>query len=241
MTRRRNQKNGTSTQGDRAPGDERATVRTIEGLEIEEAELTHIAPHFRIYAVPVSSLKRDPENAREHGEDDLPSTAKSLADFGQQELIQYERDTRVVKIGNGRHEAAERILGWKYIAAAPSNLSPERLKAFALVHNRTAEKSRWNWDALQKNLDEMADLDVDLSAYGFSGDDLQQIEADLESMESDGGTIPLRRKPRRKEGAGGGSDRETWGVFITCRDEKHQRELIETLTAQGLDVEAKNL
>src|SRR5690606_36143176 len=80
------------------------TVRTIHGDEIPAAELEHIAPALRSFAVSIDSLKRDPRNARRHADEDLQSTAASLKRFGQQHLIQFDPQSRVIKVGNGRHE-----------------------------------------------------------------------------------------------------------------------------------------
>src|SRR5262245_22414680 len=105
------------------------TITTLEGATILDSELGHIAPHLRPFAVAIDSLKRDPNNARAHDDGDLTTTANSLKRFGQQHLIHFDPKTRIIKVGNGRHEAAAMVLQWKYIAAVPSNLSANELRA----------------------------------------------------------------------------------------------------------------
>lgn len=176
----KNRTTGGGRSGKAQAGD---CIDTIHGERVPVAELEHIAPHLRAFAVRVDSLVRDPNNARLHGEEDLPATAASLQRFGQQHLLQFEPQSRIIKIGNGRHEAAERILGWTWIAAAPSNLSAEELRAFALADNRTAEKSAWDIQALEHELDALQNLGFnDLETLGFGDRDLLEIERSLSSV-----------------------------------------------------------
>lgn len=215
-------------------------VRTMEGREVPAAELEHIAPALRAFAVPVESLKRDLTNARVHGDEDLATTAVSLREFGQQHLVHFDTTTRVIKVGNGRHGAASAVLGWKWIAAVPSNLDADRLRAFALADNRTAEKSGWDYEALQRELDALGDLSIDMAPLGFAAADLEELEAELAGE-------TYRMKPRRKardaDESGGAVGDEPLPdtqhkIVIDCRDEAHQAELLRKLKGQGLKVKA---
>lgn len=149
--------------------------------------LAHIAPHLRCFAVEARTLKRDSRNARAHTDFDIKSTAASLRRFGQQELIQYEPRTRTIKVGNGRFEAAtsaEHGLEWEYLAAVPSDLSPVKLKAFALAHNRTGERAGWLDAELDRQLQELADTDdFDhgvLADLGFEKE-IERLAAELDA------------------------------------------------------------
>jgi len=230
-----------------------AFVKTIHGEVIADGELQHIAPALRSFAIAVDQIKRDPNNARRHGDEDLASTAASLKQFGQQHLLHFDPTTKFVKVGNGRHEAGSAVLGWKYMAAVPSNLPPEQLRAFALADNRTAEKSDWDHEALQRELDALGDLQIDLSDVGFAAADLQEIEQSLSDLDADeAGTIPMKR--RRKEsttaGNGGGDANETdaanagtpqYKIVINCASEAQQANLLERFNAEGLSVSARTL
>lgn len=229
-------------------------ITTIMGETIPAEELAYIAPHLRQFAMAIEKLKRDPENARRHGDEDLATTANSLKEFGQQHLIHFDPKTGIVKVGNGRHEAASAVLGWKYIAAIPSDLPADKLRAFALADNRTAEKSTWDQDALQRELDALGDGEIDMSGLGFSADDIDEIESGFEDLDdSSSETIPMKRKSRgggttkasgnessEDDGgqAGGGESAATFRVVITCASEAEQRNLLDRFNAEGLRVRA---
>lgn len=206
-------------------------VRTIHGEEIAASELRHIAPHLRTSAIAVASLTRDPENARKHGEKDLASTAASLKRFGQRAVLWFDPTTKVVKIGNGRHEAAQNLLEWKYVAAQPFEGTREELRAFALVDNRTAELSEWDPDRLAAELDAIRDMEeiADLGELppieelGFSDDDLANLE--------EGRTQKAKKKQSVVEAKKlKSADAEMFVVKITCGSERHQTQILQALT-----------
>lgn len=206
-----------------------------------DADLSHIHPEFRAFAVRTDSLKRDPANARVHGEADLPSTMNSLRRFGQQHLLHCDPETRVIKVGNGRHEAAERLAEtdprWKYIAALPSNLPANELRAFALADNRTAEKSKWDPDALRREIDALDELAVPIDDVGFADGDIAELEKQLAAELEEDET--LRLKPRRKKQDQHVAVTDNPTVLIICRDDGHQRELLERFKEEGLDCRAR--
>lgn len=201
------------------------TVVTVHGPTVAVSELLHIAPHLRPFAIDATTLNQDPRNARKHGKDDLASTAESLKDFGFQELIQFDPETRIIKVGNGRHAAAVRLLEWKYVPAVPSNLSSQKLRAYALAHNRTAEKSEWDFEMLAAELDAIKDEaeslgeveDVDMSKLGFSSDELQELEEDLLDKKTKKSAAV---EPKSSESVSG----KVFNVVIKCTNEKRQLE-----------------
>jgi ParB-like chromosome segregation protein Spo0J len=204
-------------------------VKTLEGKKIPAAELAHIAPALRGFAVAVDSLYRDPNNARAHDEPDLSTTAASLADFGQQHLVHFESSSRIVKVGNGRHEAAEKILKWKWIAAVPSNLDATKLRAFALIDNRTAEKSRWDHDRLADELDALADLDVNLDGLGFADVDMEEIEKSLQNVAAGDDTTDGSSRSQKNSG----ELQEKWKIVVDCEDAEDQVALLNQFKAEG--------
>ena len=57
---------------------------------------------LKIQRVDLDSLKLDPNNAREHGEENLEAIAASLKQFGQVEPLVVQKRSRQVIGGNGR-------------------------------------------------------------------------------------------------------------------------------------------
>lgn len=114
--------------------------------------------------VEVSALTPDPRNARKHGEKNLEAIKSSLREFGQRRPLVVTSDYIVVA-GNGTLEAAK-ALGWKQVAVTVFPYDdPEKVRAFALADNRTAELAEWDSEVLFETL-------VDLSAAGWDVKDL---------------------------------------------------------------------
>jgi hypothetical protein len=218
------------------------TIMTAEGVEVPLAELQHIAPAFRHLAVRADSVKRNPRNARLHGDRDLPSTAASLKRFGLRRPLEFDPKTRVLEVGNGRHEAATDPrwgLNWKWIAAVPCDLPEAERLAYGIVDNRTGEQSEWDTEALREIEEELSTSlpDFDLGDYGLSADDIEALEnGDFEKAH---GFAP---KPPAKEPAGGEQTyASVFKLIITCRDEKHQSELIREFEQRGFEYTAPNV
>ena len=114
----------------------------------DTSALDHIAADLRSLAVPIRTLRPAPDNARWHGDRDIPVLMESLgARFGQRKPIVAKREYRgvvnAVIAGNGTLEAARR-LGWSHLAVAWFDGTDDEAREFALIDNRSAELSRWH-------------------------------------------------------------------------------------------------
>ena len=73
----------------------------------------------------------------------------------------------VIVAGHARLEAAK-ILGMQEIPCViADDLTPEEIKAFRLIDNKIAEKSSWDFDKLNLELEEL-NLNFDMSEFGFT-------------------------------------------------------------------------
>lgn len=112
-------------------------------------DVSYIAPELRALAVPIAELEADPNNAREHDDQQLADIQRSIELFGQQRAI-VAKDG-IVRAGSGVFTAMKR-LGYKWIACSRTDLDDDKLEAFAIADNRTAERSTWNRDRLAAQL-----------------------------------------------------------------------------------------
>lgn len=216
-------------------------VTTLDGEQVPAAELAHLHPAIRCFAVRTASLTRDPDNARLHNERNLQAVANSLRKHGQQpSLLSFDPKTRVIKVGNGRHEVATGPkwgLNWTWIAAAPSNLSAAELKAFALADNRTAELADWNADVVERQIKELTAEFENFDA-GEIGFDLRELDALLKGdVETAHGFTPPKPK-KEKEKPAAADFAPKWLLIVQCTSERQQAELIEEFEKRGIEVTA---
>lgn len=122
---------------------------------------------MQIEKISITKLKADPNNARTHDNANLEAIANSLTQFGQRKPIVISKDDIVVA-GNGTLAAAK-SLGWIDIdvVRVPPDWDHDRIKAFALADNRTAELADWNHELLASQLIELQEVDFAIEAIGF--------------------------------------------------------------------------
>jgi ParB-like chromosome segregation protein Spo0J len=121
---------------------------------------------MNIEKVAIDNLSLDPNNARKHDDKNLKAIADSLNQFGQRKPISVWRNTVIA--GNGTLVAA-RSLGWKEIMVAiiPESWDAEKVKAYALADNRTAELATWNQEVLSSQLAELEEAGFDIELLAF--------------------------------------------------------------------------
>jgi site-specific DNA-methyltransferase (adenine-specific) len=120
----------------------------------------------------IADLTPDPQNARQHDDKNLKAIMGSLKEFGQRKPIVIT-EAGVIVAGNGTVEAAKR-LGWTQIdvVKVPDDWTADKIKAFAIADNRTAELANWNQEVLTSQLLELEGEGWELAEFGFEAFDL---------------------------------------------------------------------
>lgn len=116
---------------------------------------------------------------------------ESIRAFGFQIPIILDKDN-VIVAGHTRVEAAK-ILGMDKIPAIYArDLSPEQVKAFRIMDNRTAEQSTWDYKKLIAEFDALDSLNWEMDTTGFDLLDIESIRCDLESKPANKPNIASR-------------------------------------------------
>lgn len=101
--------------------------------------------------------------------------AESIKQFGFKVPIIVDKDNIIVA-GHTRLKAAKQ-LGLKEVPTITADdLTPEQVKAFRLADNKVSEKAEWNMDLLGEELE---NLDIDMSAFGFDEDLDMNIQTEV--------------------------------------------------------------
>lgn len=125
-------------------------------------------------SVEIKDLNLDPDNVRKHSYKNLEAIKNSLRQFGQVKPIVIHKD--IVVAGNGTLMAAK-DLGWKQIdvVTLPDDWTPEKIKAFAIADNRTAELANWDTELLNLQLEELQEFGYHLEDVGFNVQDVENM------------------------------------------------------------------
>lgn len=137
----------------------------------KETKETKIDEELKIEYLPVEELNAYENNARKHGKDDVQAIVESIKSFGFNDPIGIWSEKNLIVEGHGRLEAAKN-LGMKTVPVIRlDNLTDEQRRAYALAHNKTAELSAWDDEKLQKELEELENMDMSLYGFSFPDDD----------------------------------------------------------------------
>lgn len=157
------------------PHDSPAFEETLELPQIQLAPVEEFTPHAM--------------NAREHPPEQVEEIIASICEFGWVWPI-LRRGDQTIGAGHGRREAAVAMFArglsirmWNGFPLPPGQLpyfdvshwSEAKFKAYMLVDNRLAEKSRWDKSMLAAALDELRTLDFEVAPFGFAHADLEDI------------------------------------------------------------------
>ena len=116
-------------------------------------------------------------NNPRNNDDAVDAVASSIKNFGFKVPIVIDGQNEIIN-GHTRLKAAKKI-GLKEVPVIiADDLSPEQIKAFRLADNKVGEIATWDEDALAVELEELENLDFDMSEFGFEMSEPQTQEKD---------------------------------------------------------------
>ena len=124
--------------------------------------------------LPIKSLKPYERNTRKHTDYDVGEIAKSIAECGFNDPIGVYGESLTIVEGHGRLLAAKK-LGMKEVPCIRlDHMTDDQRRKYAILHNKTAELSAFDFDNLAIELE-----DLDFSNFDFTFG----IEAEAEETE----------------------------------------------------------
>lgn len=141
---------------------------------------------------------REYENNPRNNDSAVQAVAESIKEFGFKVPIVIDSDN-VIVAGHSRLKAA-RLLGLdKVPCIIADDLTPEQIKAFRLADNKTGELAEWDFSALEIELAELSEMDIDfdMSDFGF---DLSELEETQEVVEDEAPEVDEEAAPICKLG-----------------------------------------
>lgn len=119
----------------------------------------------KVIAMAVKDLVPYANNPR-NNEQAVDTVAKSIKEFGFTNPIVVDSDNVVIN-GHTRLLAAEKLGLEKVPVIRKEDLTPEQVKAFRLVDNKTSELSGWDFEKLDTEIAELQAMDFDMSEFEF--------------------------------------------------------------------------
>ena len=141
--------------------------------------------------LPLSSIRDNPNNAREHNRKQLAKLARSIEKFGFITPVVVD-ETGELLCGHARVLAARRLQVQAIPAVRASHLSESEKRAFVLADNRLGELASWNAKSLKHELKFLSEIDVDYDflALGFDTAEIDFILANGDEADDRADVLP---------------------------------------------------
>lgn len=129
--------------------------------------------HLYIEYLPIATLKPYENNAKEHPQEQIDQIIESIRQFGMNDPIAIYGDEHLIVEGHGRLLALQQMGAIEAPTIRLDHMTDEQRKAYTLVHNKTTMNSGFNLEILNQELES---IDIDMTEFGFSLDDMEQDE-----------------------------------------------------------------
>ena len=167
---------------------------------------------MQIINVRVDELRAYDKNPRRN-DDAVEYVANSIREFGFKVPVVIDNKNTIV-CGHTRVKAAVKLGMGEVPCIVADDLTPAQIKAFRLADNKVGELALWDWDLLSDEMEELDELGVDMSDFGFLS-----IEDDEEPEDA----------PKDLSG----EVKDVFEVIIECGSELEQESVYYKLTQEG--------
>jgi DNA modification methylase len=143
-------------------------VLSRQQKRVLKRKMTKVLNRLEVITRPISDLKFNPNNPRQHSPRQIRQIAKSIDTFGLVVPVLIDGGLTILA-GHGRVLAAQ-LLGWNEVPTILlDHLTEAQAAAFAIADNRLTEISLWDKKLLAQQLKGLSilNLDFDLDVTGF--------------------------------------------------------------------------
>ena len=160
----------------------------------------------------VDELRAYDRNPRRNDEA-VEYVANSIREFGFKVPVVIDSRNTIV-CGHTRVKAAVKLGMDEVPCIVADDLTPSQIKAFRLADNKVGELAMWDWDLLSDEMEELDELGIDMSDFGFlSLDDEDEPQATSQDLSDE--------------------VKEVYEVIIECGSELEQESVYYKLTQEG--------
>lgn len=160
-------------------------------------------------------------NSRTHSETQVGQIAASIREFGFLAPILADAKNNVIA-GHGRLLAAIKLELPTVPVVRADHLTKAQQRAYVIADNRLAELAEWDNELLRAEVEQLLDVDFDVSLVGLSDSDLDALLGRTGGGEGDGDIPPDTDLPA-----------DQYGVIVMCGDAGEQEEVYNRLESEG--------
>ena len=139
-------------------------------------------------------------NTRTHSDEQVNQIVSSIKEFGFTNPVLIDKESMIIA-GHGRVMAANKLKLSKIPTICLDHLTEAQKKAYIIADNRLALNAGWDDDMLKVELEELNDLEFDISLLGFEDNEIESLLSEPTEGLTDEDAVPdLPEEPTTKLG-----------------------------------------
>lgn len=141
------------------------------------------------------------DNPRNNTAEAIDKVAFSIREYGFRNPIIVNKENTIL-CGHTRYHAAKKLNLNEVPIIKVTDLTPKQERGFRIADNKVSEYSEWDMDVLTAELEQLQEMDFDLSLTGFDMDELDSLLETEEEPEvtEDEYEVELPSEPKAKVG-----------------------------------------
>lgn len=128
-------------------------------------------------------------NTRTHSDEQVNQIVSSIKEFGFTNPVLVDQDNMIIA-GHGRVMAANKLKLDKVPTICLKHLTEAQKKAYIIADNRLALNAGWDEDMLKVELEELNDLEFDISLLGFEDNEIESLLSESTEGLTDEDAVP---------------------------------------------------
>lgn len=165
------------------------------------------------------------ENNPRKNDEAIKYVAESIKQFGFKVPIVIDKNG-VIVAGHTRYKASKKLGLEEVPCIVADDLNEEQIKAFRLADNKVAEKSEWNFDLLDEELEDI--LNLDMSDFGFE----LKLDEEEQEIKEDDFDIEPPEEPKAKLG----DIYQLGNHRLMCGDSTNENDVRKLVGEQKMDL-----
>jgi ParB-like chromosome segregation protein Spo0J len=162
-------------------------------------------------------------NSRTHSDEQVAQIAASIKEFGWTNPILVDGKNGIIA-GHGRLRAS-RKLGHKEVPTIElSELTDAQKRAYIIADNKLALNAGWDDEVLKLEIQQLSDLNFDLTLLGFDEVELAKMFDEVVDEEPEGENY-----------------QEVFNIIVECSNEAEQEKIFNRLDSEGYKCRVQSL
>ena len=181
--------------------------------------------------VSIDKLKPYERNARTHSDAQVEKIAKSIKEFGFINPVLIDGNFGIIA-GHGRVLGAKKLGMTEVPCLFVEDLTKAQKKAYILADNKLALDAGWDDEILKVELNELKDMNFDLSLTGFDDIEINGLEEPQEVVEDEVPEVDEESEPITKLG-------DIWQLGesrLMCGDSTKQEDVAKLMNGNKADL-----